>query len=317
MGYLIPDRMEELSISLSPQTKSVPEYLLFRDKHSMVAENVLLCEPDYYPEGWVSKDSYYLESEASGKQITVYTLSPIGEGSIESCEWRALDEIELFSVSAEVYSNVVDRAQRLSAAYDAAVEKAAQLRKDDWFDFLYKPEEGCFVAMHDNTILFECPKDMKIEDTSEIMDYPSKQYLQNLSSKLEIFVLSFLPEKIKPKREKEIAAAYKNVYNIQCKARSVINDIEISHLLGINDVVIPHLINEYSLLHKMLKMLEKDFNNLKPYGEIQETLKEIQGALETKAISKYLYDDLEHLGEQYHIDFDLKACIQQFKNAGA
>lgn len=144
--------------------------------------------------------------------------------------------------------------------------------------------------------------------------YASKEYLEQLKAALIVFIPSTADENIKPKKEMAIRSAYEGVYNIQITAFSIIGDIEISHLLGINEVVVPHLIEEYAKLLFVIKALELRLKKLNQFSEIALGLSSLNSALQVKDIGKHLYNDLENLVTMYSIDIDLKLSVQSIKS---
>lgn len=143
--------------------------------------------------------------------------------------------------------------------------------------------------------------------------YPSHEYLQHLKAHLNLHLLSSLPAGIKPKREAQIKKAYGNTYSIQVGSAAIVGAIETSHLLGMNDVIIPHIINEYAELNFALRKLETELKTLKQFNEISEGHSQLGGALKTKDIGKFLYDDLAHAAQTHNIEVDLKQCMATFK----
>ena len=77
-----------------------------------------------------------------------------------------------------------------------------------------------------------------------------------------------LSNDLKPKRVNQIRKAYNNAYDLQLEMIAVCKKIQVSYLLSENEIVIPHLVEEYGTLAEMVKLLEKEFKRLKQFAEI-------------------------------------------------
>ncbi|OUS26425.1 hypothetical protein A9Q99_17985 [Gammaproteobacteria bacterium 45_16_T64] len=143
--------------------------------------------------------------------------------------------------------------------------------------------------------------------------YPSDSYLVELKGLLDEYFPNNIKETLKPKREAMIAKSYGDVFDIQCEAITVIGAIEVSHLLGMNDVIVPILAEEYGKLLTALKALEKATKAIKQFSELKETLDRVKKVAKLSEVSNYLYKDLEYLTETYGLDIDAKEIVTNVK----
>ena len=143
--------------------------------------------------------------------------------------------------------------------------------------------------------------------------FESDNYLAPLKQKLEVFVPSTVSDAIKPKRELAIKKAYNGVYDIQCAAASIINDIGVSHLLAMNEVVVPHLVEEYAKLNFVLRKLDAALKAMNPFSEVSQATEEIKKSLQLKDIGKHLYQDLETLSERFAVEVEIKPLVESIK----
>lgn len=149
-----------------------------------------------------------------------------------------------------------------------------------------------------------------------IIQYKSKEFLNDLVSRLMVFPPTQLPPDIKPKREQLIVTEFQrklypdglDIFDYQLQAKSTIDDIFNSHVLGGNDVVIPHMISEYTQLKQLLIHINTEYKRLS--GKFPE-LKECLRPFELKQIKACLFDDLTQLADEYKIDFPENAGIKQ------
>lgn len=144
--------------------------------------------------------------------------------------------------------------------------------------------------------------------------YPSVGYLKTLSERLQVYVPTLVSPEIKPKRELQIKKEYGELYKAQLATVSVIRDIEVSHLLGMNDVVVPHLVEEYAKLNFALKTLSNRLKSMKQFdGDLNGEVSTFITSLSVKEIGSRLYSDLKYLSGWYKMDLDLKYWMEEFK----
>ena len=86
-------------------------------------------------------------------------------------------------------------------------------------------------------------------------DNPGLEYLEKCAAACDVFVSTTSPDGTTKKRDDHIRREYGNTYHIQLEMTSVIRKLDVSLLLGCNDCVIPHMIEEYAQLRELGKML--------------------------------------------------------------
>jgi hypothetical protein len=128
--------------------------------------------------------------------------------------------------------------------------------------------------------------------------------LEQLKKSLELCPLAWLPEGLKQKAIDEIRAHYtKNkIYDAQWAARSTINDIFVSRLIGMNEVVIPHFISEYAKLTQQLKEVKRLLETMKKFN-IPDALSIILNDFDVKTLYQLQQNDLQALSK-YGIDYN-------------
>lgn len=148
------------------------------------------------------------------------------------------------------------------------------------------------------------------------MKYKSEEVLCIFRESLEKYPANLLPESIPPKIEARVRKACEapcehnyemDIYDLQLIAMINIENIMVSHLLGENEVVIPHLIAEYGALKTTLDLLNVE--NAKRFKQFQG----LNGCIplyKTKKISSLLFDDLTQLCEEYKIEYDIKYAVK-------
>lgn len=148
------------------------------------------------------------------------------------------------------------------------------------------------------------------------IQYKSKEFLDDLVSRLMVFPPTELPPDVKPKREQLIVMEFQrklppddlDIFDYQLQAKSTIDDIFNSHVLGGNEVVVPHLISEYTRLKQLLFYINTEYKRLS--GKFPE----LRGCLtpfDLKQIKTCLFDDLTQLVNEYNIEFPEDTGIKQ------
>jgi hypothetical protein len=135
------------------------------------------------------------------------------------------------------------------------------------------------------------------------MNYPSTEYLKQLKKLLPVYFAHL--DKVKPKRMKQIELVYKDIYDLQYDVLPIINDIENSHLLGRNIIIIPFFNYEWNRLGYMIRRLQSGYTNeksekvhglkdLKQFGEVLGNMKPLTNLL-NKDFDVMRQKDLAHL----------------------
>jgi len=147
-------------------------------------------------------------------------------------------------------------------------------------------------------------------------EYPSTEYMKTLCGELKKYMPAMVSAEIKPKRELQVKEAYGKIYEAQLLAISVVRDIEVSHLLGMNDVVMPHIVKEYAMLAFALKTITNRLKVMKQFeGDLNGTVSVMVQSFNIKEINSRLYSDLKCLADCYNLDLDLKYWMQEYKQS--
>jgi len=158
--------------------------------------------------------------------------------------------------------------------------------------------------------------DLKFKEFKDkkIMNYASEDYLEELRCCLMEYIPAGLPDNVKPKREAMVKETYGDCFRLQIEAYGIIHKIEMSHLLGMNEVVLPVLVEEYGQLRYVLKLLETRLKKMTQYEELQNIVAEMTDAFGTKGIGSHLYNDLDLLITKFGIDAIAKDFMASYKN---
>lgn len=144
--------------------------------------------------------------------------------------------------------------------------------------------------------------------------FASESYLSELKIHLGVFIPSALKDGAKPKRELAIKKAYANTYDIQCTAVTIIAEISVSQLLAMNEVVVPHLVEEYAKLNFVLRKLDAALKSMNAFSEVSTAVADIKNALQLKEIPRHLYQDLEAICEAFDVTVDIKKQVDSLKS---
>lgn len=145
--------------------------------------------------------------------------------------------------------------------------------------------------------------------------FPNEHYALSLTDTLEIYPPVWVNETVNKKRSEQIINAYNGLYEIQFYIHAIVRKLQISHLLGTNDVIVPYLVEEYAKINYTLKKLVERLRKLLQYdGDLDNTIQKMIDSFDVKSISSRLYDDLKHLSDHHGVEVDLKECMTSFKN---
>lgn len=134
----------------------------------------------------------------------------------------------------------------------------------------------------------------------------------NLKECLEVYVTAWLPDDTKQKIVDQSKDKYRELklYDYQMRALSFCRQIEISRMLGMNDVVVPVLIHRYSELHYCLRAIQHFMPMMKA---TPAPINKVLDGIKLKSLSGWLYNDLQFLIKHHNVIIDLTACLASFK----
>lgn len=143
-------------------------------------------------------------------------------------------------------------------------------------------------------------------------NYKSNEYLSELSEKVELFMPNLLSDNVKPKNESKIRDFFSDLYGKNnMEVLKTIKDIKVSHLLGLNEVVVQPMVEEYKRLETQVTLLKKEYEGAKQFQDIWPQTQEIMKVLDKNKIKQCLFDDLKELKEYFGLDFDIKEEINK------
>ena len=144
--------------------------------------------------------------------------------------------------------------------------------------------------------------------------YPSDVYLETLLRQLQVYLPANASDGLKPKREALIREKYGDIYDFQLEIYTIVRDIDISHFLGMNEVVVDPLVEEYALLNQKLRTLSERLKVMKQFdGDLSGSVSDMLNSFKVKDISSMLFSDLECLNDRYALDLDLKQYMDRYK----
>lgn len=145
--------------------------------------------------------------------------------------------------------------------------------------------------------------------------FPGAQLMEALQCAADVFLAGDLPDKIKPKRAAQIDAAYGDLYRDQLAVGSIARRIEVSHLLGCNEVVAPIMVEEYVELTRACTQVLKGLDKLKAFQELNAGVKTMREALAVKPLGQALAGDLKTLDEHFSLGLDIGELMGRYKEA--
>ena len=147
--------------------------------------------------------------------------------------------------------------------------------------------------------------------------FESEQFLKELKDTLLFYLPNVYdpdPEEHKQKRVNVIRREYNRcsnkefdeIYDVQMQAIVLLNQIDSSHILALNDVILPHLVLEYKELKRLLVLLNAELRRMNQFQEIKSFIPVIK----PKDLDSYLYNDLTTVITEFNIDCDIKELMR-------
>ena len=155
-------------------------------------------------------------------------------------------------------------------------------------------------------------------------EYKSNAIFEEMILAMEPHLPNWLPEKIQNKKK-----VYDRINDVWCytgtkdkptldiwdrqnEVSKAIKNIQVSHLLGSNEIIIPIIVEEYRVLSQALKTLETEVASRVKKAPEMKQLSESLTCYKQKMISGLLYDDLNQLSSM-GIEFDIKEQMNKYK----
>lgn len=115
---------------------------------------------------------------------------------------------------------------------------------------------------------------------------------QQLKQGITLFLPTLLPDETKEKVVKQCRDNYEKskIYDLQLKVGNHCKDIEVSMILGINDIILPIILQEYAALNCTLQKIKKiaETSGIKQFVDISAITK----LCDVAYIHKHCYDNL-------------------------
>ncbi len=135
--------------------------------------------------------------------------------------------------------------------------------------------------------------------------------MDNLKEALCIFLPAWTAPNAKQGIIDNVRAYYldNQVYEIQMRALTMCKNIEISRMLGCNEIIIPVIIHEYC----ELVMCCRAITALLPPLKNNLNVLMIQGHIDIKNLGSLLVQDLNYFANEKGVQFDLTQAMALFK----
>lgn len=136
---------------------------------------------------------------------------------------------------------------------------------------------------------------------------------EQLEQKLDINVCAWIPDDTKQKIVDSARAIYSanSIYEHQMRAKTFVRHIEISRMLGQNEIIVPILIKEYAELMFCFKTVSALLQTMK---QTPAPIKMVLDAIKLdRPLSSRLYDDLQLLISKYNVKIDVTKCMTEYK----
>ena len=147
--------------------------------------------------------------------------------------------------------------------------------------------------------------------------FASTDYLSAVATHMAMFIPSEVNGRVADKAYDALRTVYlqTKAYEHQTVVLNKVKDIEVSHILGCNSVVVPIIVTEYAELRKAIRNLDPCYEKLKQWGPAYELASSIKKALKVD-LGLLLKNDLETYSKLYSIDIDLTSMMDLFKKGG-
>lgn len=147
------------------------------------------------------------------------------------------------------------------------------------------------------------------KESSNKPEYKSSEFLAELKKTAELFLPNLLPDNMKPKAEIATRDFFSKIYKKNMEVVKKVQEIEVSQLLGMNDVVVPSFVSEYRELEGLVVDLKKEYMKGKPLQEAWPIIQEKVKIFDKDRIKNCLFDDLNQLKDFFELDFDIKEAL--------
>lgn len=148
--------------------------------------------------------------------------------------------------------------------------------------------------------------------------FHSADNIRSLKQLLTKFIPAFVEDSKNQQAHDKLVAIYikSDAYKHQLSAFGVLKEIEISHVLGDNDIILPVITNEYVRLSKSLKDMGVAFEALKQVPTAYKISQELKKQTKVDAGSM-LKGDLEVYRDRLGIEVNVPCYMEMYKSAVA
>ncbi len=135
--------------------------------------------------------------------------------------------------------------------------------------------------------------------------------MENLKKSLNIFAPAWMPDDTKQKVVDSVKKIYcdNQTYDIQMRASSIIRNIEVSRIIGSNNIIVPIIIYEYCELVMCCKAITLLLQQIKNNCDISL----VQSGIDTKKIGSLLVQDLNFFVSERGMTIDIIKAMSLFK----
>jgi hypothetical protein len=144
--------------------------------------------------------------------------------------------------------------------------------------------------------------------------YKTAEYLSDIRLCAPVFLAESLGDGLKPKREEQIKKVCLDIYDSHMSLFSLAGNIQMSHLLGCNEVVAPVLVEEYALLALQCVKIETELKKLNQFPEIKGSVDRLKTLLSKDNLYRALNDDLNHLDQEFDLKLNVAELMISYKS---
>lgn len=146
--------------------------------------------------------------------------------------------------------------------------------------------------------------------------FSTTPYLANSKEILYTFIPAMVTDHFSQGHYDKLRKVYvdSKAYNHQMAAYLAICKIQASHTLGINEYVLPHLVEEYADLNKAIKNLDPALEKIKQWAPAYEYAVQFKQKLKID-FGAALKSDLESFAHHFDLTIDIGMLLKTFKQA--
>lgn len=147
------------------------------------------------------------------------------------------------------------------------------------------------------------------------LPYKTTGQLEAIVQANSVFITAIPIEGIKPKRQQLARSLYVDIYDIQLEIIKTVGLIEVSQILAENEIIVTHIVNEYSQLKSLSTELTKRLKAMSQFSEYKDFIESINKANKVSVLGTMLFDDLSVIAHNKLVDIDMSQQMGLFKSS--